>query len=101
MSMANRFSRLFNGLVNNEGEWLLPRGRGVQRRIQRRINPLACWGATWALLFNPCASVHAGLLKADVDFSNFDVPLYEQIVNRIIAKVSARPGPGSNAQNRY
>jgi len=101
MSMANRFSRLFNGLVNNEGEWLLPSGRGVQRRIQRRINPLASWVATCALLFNPCVSVHAGLLKADVDFSNFDVPLYEQIVNRIKAKVAARPGPGVNAQDRY
>ena len=25
---------------------------------------------------------HAGWLKPDVDFSNYDVPLYEQIVNR-------------------
>ena len=34
----------------------------------------------------------AGLLKPDVDFSNYDVPLYTQIVNRIKAKVSARLG---------
>src|SRR5258707_13076166 len=101
MSMANRFSRLFNWLVNNEGEWLLPSGRGVQRRIKRRINPLASWVATCALLFNPCVSVGAGLLKADVDFSNYDVPLYEQIVNRIKAKVAARLGEGVNTQDRY
>jgi hypothetical protein len=30
--------------------------------------------------------------QADVDFSNYDVPLYTQIVDRIKAKVSARLG---------
>ena len=33
---------------------------------------------------------HAGWLKPDVDFSNYDVPLYEQIINRIKAKISSR-----------
>ena len=54
-----------------------------------------------ALLFSPCVPVHAGLLKADVDFSNYDVPLFEQIVNRIKAKVAARLGEGVNTQDRY
>jgi hypothetical protein len=83
-------ARLTNELVNDEREWLLSSGRGVQRKIKRRINPLASWVATGALLFSPCVPVHAGLLKADVDFSNYDVPLYEQIVNRIKAKIAAR-----------
>jgi hypothetical protein len=94
-------ARLTNELVNDEREWLLSSGRGVQRKIKRRINPLASWVATGALLFSPCVPVHAGLLKADVDFSNYDVPLYEQIVNRIKAKVAARLGEGVNTRDRY
>jgi hypothetical protein len=36
-----------------------------------------------------------------VDFSNYDVPLYTQIVNRIKAKISARLGEGKNERERY
>jgi hypothetical protein len=36
-----------------------------------------------------------------VDFSNYDVPLYEQIVNRIKAKVSARLGESRSTHDRY
>ena len=89
------------GSSNNEGKWLLPSGRGVQRKISRRLKPLASWVATCVLLFSPCIPVHAGLLKADVDFSNYDTPLFEQIVNRIKAKVAARLGEGVNTQDRY
>lgn len=39
-------------------------------------------------LLSPCAPVHAGLLKSDVDFSNYNAPLYRQIVDRIKAKVA-------------
>ena len=94
-------TRLTNGLVNKEGKWLLPSGGGVQRKISRGIKPLAIWIATCALLFSPCVPVHGGLLKADVDFSNYDVPLFDQIVNRIKAKISARLGEGENKQDRY
>src|SRR5258708_7707749 len=94
-------ARLAHGLVNNEGKRLLPGGRGVQRTISRRLKPLANWVATCVLLFSPCISVHAGLLKADVDFSNYDTPLFEQIVNRIKAKVAARLGEGVNTKDRY
>jgi len=96
-----RRARLTNELVNDERKWLLPSGRGVQRKISRGVKRLAIWVATGALLFSPCVPVHAGLLKADVDFSNYDVPLYEQIVNRIKAKVAARLGEGVNTQDRY
>jgi hypothetical protein len=80
---------------------VLPSSRGVQRKISRRVKPLASWVATCALLFSPCVPVHAGLLKGDVDFSNYDAPLFQQIVNRIKAKVAARLGKGANTQNRY
>jgi hypothetical protein len=92
---------LTNELVNNEGKWLLPSGRRMPRKIKGRINLFASWIATFALLFSPCVSVQAGLLKRDVDFSSYDVPLYEQIVNRIKAKVAARLGQGVNTQDRY
>ena len=44
---------------------------------------------------------HAGWLKPDVHFSNYDVPLYEQIINRIKAKISSRFGEGTNTRERY
>jgi hypothetical protein len=94
-------ARLTNGLVNNAGKWRLPSGRGVQRKISRRVKPLASWIATCALLFSPCVPVHAGLLKGDVDFSNYNAPLFQQIVSRIKAKVAARLGEGVNTQDRY
>src|SRR5260221_1165838 len=79
----------------------LPSGCGVQRKISRRVKPLASWVATCALLFSPCVPVHAGLLKGGVDFSNYDAPLFQQIVNRIKAKVAARLGTGVKTQDRY
>ena len=94
-------AQLAHGLVNNEGNGRLPSGRGLPRKISRRPKPLASWVATFVLLFSPCIPVHAGLLKEDVDFSNYDTPLFEQIVNRIKAKVAARLGEGVNTQDRY
>jgi len=73
----------------------------VQRKISRRVKPLASWVTTCALLFSPCVTVHAGLLKGDVDFWNYDAPLFEQIVDRIKAKVAARLEEGVNTQDRY
>jgi hypothetical protein len=72
----------------------------VERKISRRVKPLASWVATCALLFSPCVPVRAELLKGDVDFSNYDAPLSQQIVNRIKAKVAARLGEGVK-QDRY
>jgi hypothetical protein len=94
-------ARLTNGLVKKEDKWLLLSGPGVQRKINRRVKPLASWVATCALLFSPCVPVHGVLRKGDVDFSNYDVPLFEQIVNRIKAKVAARLGEGKNTRDRY
>jgi hypothetical protein len=87
--------------MNHKGNWLLPSGRGAQRNIRRRVISLASWIAVCTLLFSPCAPVHAGWLEADVDFSNYDVPLFQQIVNRIKDKVAARLGEGVNTQDRY
>ena len=93
--------RLTNGLANRECNWLLPSGYGLQRKINRRLKPLAIWVATCALLFSPCVRVHGGLLKGNIDFSNYDVPLYQQIVNRIKAKGAPRLGHGKYTRDRY
>ena len=67
----------------------------------RRVKSLVSWVASCALLFSPCVPVHAGSLKEDVDFSNYNAPLYRQIVDRIKAKVAARLREGRNRQDHY
>jgi len=56
---------------------------------------------TFTILVALSLIAHAGWLKPDVDFSNYDKPLYEQIVNRIKAKITARLGEGKNTRDRY
>src|SRR5690348_8306076 len=94
-------ARLTSDLTNKAGKEFLGCGRRLQRKTSRRFTPLASWVAACVLLFSPSLPVHGGWLKPDVDFSNYDVPLYDQIVNRIKAKVSARLGNGENKKDRY
>jgi hypothetical protein len=56
---------------------------------------------TWAVFLGLSLVAQAGLLKPDIDYSNYDVPLREQIVNHIKEKVSARLGEGKNTRDRY
>lgn len=46
-------------------------------------------------------ALHAAWFKPAPDFSNYDVPLHEQIINRIKAKILARLGEGRNPHDRY
>jgi hypothetical protein len=94
-------ARFTHGPVNKEGKGLLPGGRRARRTTNRRVKPFASWVAACVLLLSPCVPAKGGLLKGDVDFSNYDVPLSEQIVNRIKAKVAARLGEGRNTRDRY
>jgi hypothetical protein len=92
----------YDKTVNNKGSCLLrPAGCGIRRKISGRIKPLASWIVTCLLLLSPFVPVHAGWLKPDIDYSNYDVPLYDQVVNRIKAKVDARLGEGKNTVDRY
>src|SRR5262245_33082474 len=43
----------------------------------------------------------SGTGKREADFTHYDEPLYEQMTNRIKAKVMARLGEGKNTQDRY
>ena len=56
---------------------------------------------TFILLFTLPIVAQAGLLKQDVDFSDYDVPLYTQIVDRIKAKIAPRLGEGTLTRDRY
>ena len=56
---------------------------------------------TFILLLAVPIIAQGGLFQQDVDFSNYDVRLYTQIVERIKAKVSARLGEGNNTRDRY
>jgi hypothetical protein len=53
------------------------------------------------LLFGLRPATRAGLLKPDVDYSNYDQPLEEQLVDRIKDKIAARLGEGKNTRDRY
>ncbi|WP_184209655.1 hypothetical protein [Prosthecobacter dejongeii] len=46
-------------------------------------------------------SSQAGVLDRKPDYSQHDVPLYEQVTNRIKAKILARLGNGNNPRDRY
>lgn len=49
------------------------------------------------------AQSHAGLFdrKDKIDYSQYDVPLQDQITHRIQEKIMARLGPGKNTRDRY
>jgi hypothetical protein len=59
------------------------------------------FGRLFALLAFLSAAPIAQAASGDVDFSSYDVPLYEQIVNRIKAKVLARLGETRSTRDRY
>ena len=94
-------ARRSNRLVYNEVKRLLPIGQTTRWKTGRRAKALATWVAPLVLLFGPCVPLQAGSLKTDVDFSKYDTPLFEQIVNHIKDKVAARLGQGVNTQDRY
>ena len=56
---------------------------------------------TFVLLLGLPLVAQAALQEPDVDFSNYDVPLYTQIVNHIKAKIAPRLGEGRLTRDRY
>ena len=87
----------------------LIQNNGGQSDIPNRALPQTCLHVTSTLVlfvtgilfFSPAFVARGGLLKPDVNLSNYDVPLYQQITNRIKAKILARLGEGKNANDRY
>jgi hypothetical protein len=72
----------------------------VSRRTRRPSFPPA--GFITAVLFLALFVMpRAGWGKHEVDFSNYDSPLYEQVVSHIKEKVGARLGEGRNPRDRY
>ena len=89
------------GLAKQESDCPVSNRRGGQRSITGAAQTVARLLAMSALLFSPCVQAQAGLFKPDVDYSNYDVPLWDQVVNRVKAKVAARLGEGKNNVDRY
>jgi hypothetical protein len=89
------------GLENKENDCPDSNRRGGQRSTAGSAQTVARLVAMSALLFSLAVQAHAGLFKPDVDYSSYDVPLWDQVVNRIKAKVAARLGEGENTVDRY
>jgi hypothetical protein len=53
------------------------------------------------MLFLASCTTPSGTGKREADFTHYDEPLYEQITDRIKAKVMARLGEGENTRDRY
>ena len=70
-------------------------------RSNRRGVPFARYCLAGVLFLTLAFVAQAGWFQSEPDFSNYDVPLYEQITNRIKAKVLARLGDGKNTRDRY
>jgi hypothetical protein len=89
------------GLANKERDRLVLTHSAAHQKTSPQFRLAARLVAMGVLLFSPCLPAQAGLLKPDVNFSNYDVPLFDQLVNRIRIKVAARLGKGNNTQDRY
>jgi hypothetical protein len=59
------------------------------------------FGRLLALLAFLFAAHIAQAVPGDVDFSSYELPLYDQVVNRIKARVSARLGENRSTRDRY
>ena len=56
---------------------------------------------TFLVFCSLTTGAHCQWAKRDVDFSNYNVPLYQQIRNHIEEKIMARLGEGKNSRDRY
>jgi hypothetical protein len=73
----------------------------ARHRTVSRVVPFAVFFLAAVQLLSLSLVAEAGLFQQDPDFSNYDVPLYDQITNHIKAKVLARLGNGKNTHDRY
>lgn len=68
----------------------------------RRVPPFARIFLATVLFFAMSFAAKAGWFdKKEADFTNYEVPLYQQITNHIKVKILARLGEGKNTRDRY
>ncbi len=70
-------------------------------RTSLRVPPVARLLLAGALFFTLSVVAQAGWFDSKPDYTNYDVPLYKQITNRIKVKILARLGEGRNTRDRY
>ncbi|MES2924025.1 MAG: hypothetical protein V4819_20905 [Verrucomicrobiota bacterium] len=75
--------------------------KSVEPRAARRFAGIARPLLTGMLFLSLSIVAHAGWGEPDPDFSNYEVPLYQQMTNRIKDKITARLGEGKNTRDRY
>ena len=73
----------------------------VRLRTARRVLSVARLFLAGVLFLALSFTAQASGAKAAPDFQNLEVPLYEQITNRIKAKILTRLGEGGNPHDRY
>ncbi len=73
----------------------------MRTRTVRRVSPFARILLAGMLFFALSFTARADWFNPPPDFSNHEVPLYQQITNRIKAKIMARLGDGRNTRDRY
>lgn len=78
------------------------RSNNARSRAARNLRHVYA-GALLALilLLNLSCAGLPGLPKSTPDFSNYNLPLTDQVRNRIKSKILARLGPGKNERDRY
>jgi hypothetical protein len=98
---AARRAPLSSDLHQKENSRLVLTRSANWRNLVRSGQKAARLVALSALVLSPCTQTRAGLLKPDVDYSNYDAPLWDQVINRIKNKITARLGEGKHTVDRY
>ena len=70
-------------------------------RTVRRVSPVARFFLAGVLFFTVSSAAQAWGPKPAPDFTKLEVPLYQQITNRIRAKILSRLGEGKSTRDRY
>jgi hypothetical protein len=70
-------------------------------RTVPRVTPLMKSFIIGVVFLGLSLLAHADWQKHETDFSNYDVPLYDQITNHIKARILARLGEGKSTRDRY
>lgn len=70
--------------------------------VGQQTAPGLLWRCLSVLLLCCLAlTAQAGVFDCKPDYASYEVPLHEQITNRIKSKILARLGPGKNGRDRY
>ncbi len=73
----------------------------TRSRTVRRVPPFARLVLAATLFFTLSFVAQAGWFDPKPDYSNYDVPLYQQVTDHIKVRILSRLGEGKNLRDRY